>query len=109
MCVDTLLSDAIADLTSRDPNAVVILFSDHGPEQHLDWWEPSPLGLDERTANLFAARTPGRLDLFPDDITLIDVLPTLFDAYLGTDLPTQSSEIWFGPRPQDGRFMRVNP
>jgi Sulfatase len=102
-CVDRMLSDAIHSLATSDPNAIIIVMSDHGPDEHLDWWDPGSLGVVERTANLFAARTPGHPGLFPD------VLPILFDTYLGANIPLQPNEIWFGPRPQDGRFVRVSP
>jgi hypothetical protein len=108
-CLDTLISDAVTELVRRRPDAVILVLSDHGPDEHLNWWEPDRRGLDERSANLFAARTPGRPGLFPDDITLVNVLPLLFNAYLGTDLPIRANEFWFGPRPQDHRFVRVDP
>ena len=106
-CTDRLLGAAISDLIAAQPDAVTILMSDHGPEEHLDWWSPSPEGLDERSAILFAARTPGHPRLFPEDISLVNVVPTLLNAYLGTSLPLQPTEIWFGPRPQDNRFVEV--
>ena len=106
-CTDRLLGAAISDLVAAQPDAVTILMSDHGPEEHLDWWSPSPEGLDERSAILFAARTPGHPRLFPEDISLVNVVPTLLNAYLGTSLPLQPTEVWFGPRPQDNRFVEV--
>ena len=104
-CVDRRLSDTVTELVRRDPDAVVVVFSDHGPDQHLNWASPDPTGTDERTATLFAARTPGHPGLFPDDIGLINVVPTLFNTYLGTRLPLEPSEVWFGPRPQDDQFV----
>ena len=108
-CVDRLLAKAVTELVRRDPDAAVIVFSDHGPDQHLDWANPDERGIRERTTNLFAARTPGHAGLFPDDITLVNVLPTLFNAYLGTNLPSHPDQVWFGPRPQDKRFTLVSP
>ena len=107
-CVDRMLEDAIATLTRDAPDAVVILFSDHGPDEYLDWKNPDAAGISERSSILFAARTPGRTGVFPDDISLVNVLPTLFNAYLGTDLPVRPTEIWFGPQPRGGPFARVD-
>ena len=39
----------------------------------------------ERTGNFFAAITPGREDVFPDDISPVDLFRLLFDAYYDTD------------------------
>ncbi len=105
ICIDRLLGESVADLVRRDPDAAVIVFSDHGPDQHLDWANPDEAGIWERTSNLFAWRTPGHPGLFPDDVTLVNVLPTLFNAYLGTTLPLHPDQVWFGPRPQDNRFV----
>ncbi len=107
-CVDTLLEASLASLVERDPSAVVIVFSDHGPDEHLNWAAPDRAGLNERSATLFAARTPGTQGAFPDDISLIDVLPDLFNTYLGTRLNLQPNEFWFGPRPGDNAFIRVD-
>ena len=109
MCVDRLVSDAVAKVIRAEPDAVVIVMSDHGPEEFLDWSAPNALGIWERSANLFAARTPGRTDVFPDDLLLVNLIPTLFNAYLGTELPMQPAEYWYGPRPQDSTFIRVDP
>ncbi len=109
MCVDRLLSAAIRELVGLVPNAVILVVSDHGPDEHLDWWQPDAVGIDERSGTLFAARTPGHPGLFADNITLVNVMPTLLNAYLGTSLPTHDNQFWFGPRPQDGRFVQVSP
>lgn len=108
-CVDSMLARTTADIVARDPDAVVIAFSDHGPDEHLDWWNPDAAGIAERSSNLFAARTPGHEGLFPDDVTLVNVLPMLFNAYLGTQLPTHENAFWFGPRPQDHAFVSEDP
>ena len=107
-CVNKLVTEVVQHIVEGDPEAVVIVFSDHGPDEHLDWSAPDAVGLRERSANLFAARTPGHPGLFPDDMTLVNVLPILFNAYLGTELPLQPDQFWFGPRPQDRAFVEVN-
>jgi Sulfatase len=74
-------------IVAADPDAVVLVLSDHGSASGVAFgdWERSDL--DERTANLFAARTPGRSDVFADDITLVNVFGRLFDAYIGSADP----------------------
>ena len=82
----------------------MIVLSDHGPEELLDWNAPAEPGLGDRFANLFWARTPGQPGLFPDDVTLVNVLPILFNAYLGTQLPLRPNALWFGPTIGVDRF-----
>jgi sulfatase-like protein len=108
-CVDTLLAKTVNDVVAADPDAVVIVLSDHGPEEKLDWTAPDEPGLSDRFANLFWARTPGKPGLFPDDITLVNVLPILFNSYLGSDLPLHPNDLWFGPAPGNDRFVRYTP
>ena len=76
-------------------DAVLIVFSDHGPDTRLNWFAPQATPVRERVANFFAARAPGRPDLFPDDITLVNVLPRLAGAYLRVDLPLQPDVSYF--------------
>ena len=83
-----LVFDAIDDVIAAAPpgrEPVIIVFSDSGSRWNLD--DELSARLTERVSNFFAARTPGREGLFSDHITPVNVLPTLFDAYLGTDLP----------------------
>lgn len=108
-CVDRLLADAVHELVAARPDAVVIVLSDHGPDERLDWWAPDEPGLRDRMANLFWARTPGREGLFPDDITLVNVMPILFNAYFGTSLPLHPAGLFFGPAPHDRVFVRYLP
>ncbi len=108
-CVDALLGAAMANLVRARPNSVAIVFSDHGPEELLDWWDPDEPGLSDRFANMFFARTPGHPGLFPDDITLVNVLPSVFNAYLGTDLPLHANDLFFGPTENLDHFVPYAP
>jgi hypothetical protein len=81
--------DAILANSAQPP--VIILWADHGSASHVDWVvttpdEAEPSALRERTSTLFAALTPGRTDVFPNDISPVNIFRFLADAYLGTDL-----------------------
>lgn len=78
--LDRLVLDAIDALVERDPNAVIVIVSDHGVR--LDGAGPSVM-----FRNLIVARTPGHPRLLGDHPTLINVLPAILDAYHGTHLP----------------------
>lgn len=76
-------------LASASEPPVIILVADHGSASSVDWNattpdEAEPAQLLERTATLFAALTPARDGVFPDDISPVDVFRLLFDAYWGT-------------------------
>jgi hypothetical protein len=84
--LDGLVFKAVDDViasSSRPP--VVIVMSDHGARSRLDA-DPA-LRLQETVDNFLASYTPGRSDLFTGTVTPVNVLPEIFDAYLGTSLP----------------------
>jgi hypothetical protein len=80
--------DGIVENSEVPP--VIVLFSDHGSASLVDWNQIDPNEADpgrllERTGNFFAALTPGREGVFPDDISPVDIFRLLFDAYYETD------------------------
>ena len=80
MTSSELLIDSLTTVVRVDPTAIVLLLSDHGQENtRFDWAAPEALALVDRASVLLAARTPGHRDVFPDDITLVNALPRLFD------------------------------
>lgn len=96
-CVERLAIEMVDGiLAGAGPDSVVLVLSDHGPETRLERSDPQPDAIHDRLANLFAARTPAHPNLFPDDVTLVNVLPHLFGAYLDVDLPTQPDTVYFG-------------
>jgi hypothetical protein len=79
--------------TSRRP-LVIAIFSDHGPDIDFDSHDPFGSNLDERTSNLVAVAAPGRRDIIPDDTTPVNLVPYIFNSYLGTDLLLQPNTMW---------------
>jgi hypothetical protein len=82
-------------VVAENPEAAVILFSDHGSAAHFETQDIDS-DLDERFSSLFAARTPGHDDVFTESQTPVNVFPRLFNAYFGTDLPLQADATYFG-------------
>jgi hypothetical protein len=89
-----LLGEAMERLVASDPEAVVVLFGDHGSGVGMDWSDVPGSDLGERFANLFAARTPGRSGVFDVDGTLVNVFPGLLGSYFGVDVPRQPDLHW---------------
>jgi sulfatase-like protein len=80
---------SIQQASARPP--IVLVISDHGSS--LDVSAANP---EQRLRNLFAASTPGHPNLFANDLTLIGVFPTLFDAYFGVELPRAAETMFTG-------------
>jgi hypothetical protein len=73
---------------------VIVLLSDHGSGSGLDWFDLAHSDLDERSANLVAAYTPGHDAVFPDDITLVNVFGKLLGAYFGIEVAGQPDTLY---------------
>jgi sulfatase-like protein len=85
--LDERLLEMVDRLEAEDPGAVVVLFGDHGIRFDA--------GVSvEYFRNFFAARTPGNASLFPADVSPVNVLVAIENAYLGTTFPIRSYEAW---------------
>ena len=78
--LNRLVLVAVDSIQEQDPQAVIIVFSDHGLRFDR-------ANHDERFRNLLTASTPGHADLFGEAPTLINVVPELMNAYLHAGLP----------------------
>ena len=84
--------DAILATSPRPP--IILVLSDHGSSLDV-----TAENAETRLRNLFAAYTPDREALFADDVTLVNVFPTLLSSYLGVDLPRAPETLYTqGPR-----------
>ena len=66
-------------------NAAVIVFSDHGHRLDLE-------DEDEMLANLTLSHTPDRPGLFSDDVTPVNMIPVLLNAYAGQARPLTTDQ-----------------
>ena len=79
---------SVLEVVRERPDAVIILMSDHGSRFDPD--DP-----DEHFRNLFAARTPGRDNVFPAGTHPVNVFRSLSNAYFGTQFPLLPYRAWF--------------
>jgi hypothetical protein len=77
-------------IVSADPDAVIVLMSDHGVRYSLA--QP-----DEHFRIFFAARTPSIDSPFPPDQSAVNVLRTLFAAYFALPSDPLPYQAWLGP------------
>jgi hypothetical protein len=62
--------------------------SDHGARSRpFNAATATPDDLRERFGTLFAAYTPGKTGVFPNDVTPSQIMVDLLNAYFGTDFP----------------------
>jgi hypothetical protein len=87
------LIDAILEAAPQPP--VIIVMSDHGARSEaMDLDEPDPELIRERFATLFAAYTPGRVDVFPPDVAPVQVMNLLLSSYFGVPYEEPRSGIF---------------
>ena len=77
-------------LASANSPPVIIVFSDHGPGTEFDPSKPLESDLVERSSNILAVYSPGHAGLFASPTTPVNILPRVFNAYLGTTIPEQA-------------------
>jgi hypothetical protein len=84
--IDTLVLPVVDEIIAGATTPpIILLLSDHGSAARVTWADLKGSDLDERTANLFAAYTPGRSGLFPADLSLVNVFGLLFESYFGRE------------------------
>jgi hypothetical protein len=84
--------DSILMASRRPP--VILVLSDHGSSLDV-----TVDNAETRLRNLFAAYTPGRDSVFADDLTLVNVFPTLLSSYFQVHLPRAPETLYTqGPR-----------
>lgn len=85
-----LVLEAVDGIVERSPKAIVVVFSDHGSRANrtpdADWY-----------ATLFASRTPGHSNVFPDDARPIEIFPRLFEEYFGDEIPIPEDVDFLAP------------
>ena len=90
-----LVLHAVEGILEASPTPPIILvLSDHGSGSGVDWTDLAHSDLDERSAILFAAYTPGHPDLFPHDITLVNVFGRLLGGYFGVQVAEQPDTLY---------------
>jgi hypothetical protein len=85
---DRLVTGAIRDiLATSEAEPAILVMSDHGAHFGSPTVDRSDPGeWRDEFGIVFTARTPGGKLRYPDDVSLVNVLPHLFNAYLGTSL-----------------------
>jgi hypothetical protein len=87
--LNTLIPPAIDTIVAHDPSAVIVFMGDEGSGVGMNWDDVPNSDLAERFATMFSARTPGKTGVFAQAKTIVNVMPLLFNAYLGEQLPLQ--------------------
>jgi hypothetical protein len=85
--LNRLVVNAVTDAVAANPDAVIVVFSDHGT---------APPGGDDADAlkTITAVRMPGYVDEIPSDISVVDLLPEVLNTVLDTELPLQPYRGW---------------
>jgi hypothetical protein len=86
--LDGLVIDTVDRILAADPDAIVVLMSDHGIRYSKE-------AVAEHYRTFLAARTPDSAELFENDESPVNVFRKLA-AYLGTDVEPIPYERWGG-------------
>jgi hypothetical protein len=98
--------DAVLAASPRPP--IIILMSDHGSRSRpLVPATATPEDLRERFGTLFAAYTPGKSGVFPDDVTPAEICVDLLNAYFGANRPQPPNGTFISDASHPFQFTRV--
>ena len=85
--LNRLVIETLREVVAIDPDATMVVMSDHGARHHLD-------GTDEHFRILFAARG-GELGVeFPDDASPVNLFRRILTSAFDADLPDLSYQAW---------------
>ena len=73
---------------------VIVVFSDHGSESHLNWDNALLSDMDERFDNFTAALTPGSDGLLGNSPTPVNIFPMLLDHYFSASVSLQPDDMY---------------
>lgn len=85
--LNQMLLSSIRRITAADPEAVIILMSDHGTRYSLE-------DLPEHYRSFLAARTPGAGSLFPSDESPVNIFRRVMSAYFDVDIEPLPYRAW---------------
>jgi hypothetical protein len=85
--LNQLVVATVDQIVAADPQAVVVVMSDHGSR-------PPGAPREALLQNLLAVRSPGRPAVVASDAHLVDLFAAIFDAYFGTQSPRHEYRGW---------------
>ena len=85
--LNELVLAAAREIVSADPDAVIVLMSDHGTRY-------SERDVPEHYRSFLAARTPGAAELFPEDESPVNIFRRLMAAYFDADIEPLPYRSW---------------
>jgi hypothetical protein len=81
----------------RDPDAVIIIQSDHGPGMLMRHDSPALTDAHERLANFAAVRLPRARSAVPDDVSPVNLFRIVFNEYFDANLPVLPNRSFLSP------------
>jgi hypothetical protein len=90
--------EIIDSIKQKNPDAVIILMSDHGGRFGVNWDDPSELDYFRALNNLNALYFPGKETYFPMDVSPVNIFRIFFNLYFESDYEIlDERQIWYAP------------
>jgi hypothetical protein len=90
-----LILKGVDEVLDLDPNAVIVVFSDHGIRYDR-------ADREEQLRNFLAIRSPRNNSVLLSDTSAVNILPIIFNTYFRTELPIRDYSGWYsGDTPLD--------
>ena len=87
--LNDLVLDSVERIITASPEPpIIVVFSDHGGRHHLD-------DRAEMLRSLLLTYTPGRVGLFPEDASAVNLFAYLLNGYFAANIRMASEEAYF--------------
>ena len=90
--------EIVDSIKQKNPDAVIIVMSDHGGRFGVNWSDPSEMDYFRALNNLNALYFPGKESHFPMDVSVVNVFRIFFNLYFEADYEIlDEKQIWYAP------------
>jgi len=93
---ETKMLELIDTIQSHSPNAVIIIFSDHGYRGEIDWENPKMIDYMRGFNTITSFYFPIGYEKMPSEISNVNIFRIFFNSYFNTDFEIlENKHMWY--------------
>jgi len=93
---ETKMLELIDTIQSHSPNAVIIIFSDHGYRGDIDWENPKKIDYIRGFNTITSFYFPDSYEKIPSEISSVNIFRVFFNSYFNADFEIlENKHMWY--------------
>ena len=93
---ETKILEIIDTIQSHSPNAVIIIFSDHGYRGDIDWENPKKIDYIRGFNTITSFYFPDSYEKIPSEISNVNIFRVFFNSYFNADFEIlENKHMWY--------------